>query len=406
MSRAGSPTVRGPGADAVWRRLRWPLVVLLLVLAASAVIGLVGSGPPRGELDPAAADPAGSRALAMLLADRGVPVVRATGVSAALDRAGRPGTLLVPFPDRVPADQLARLAAAYSGDRLVLVGPGRRALAALRVDPMPHGTAPVARRDPDCGLPAADTAGDADLGGTVYDPAGGTGCYPAAGGSTLVVTDRADGGRLVLVGAGDLMQNRRLDRRGNAALSLLLLGVDGSARGPAERVVWLMSGPGSAATGPPSLVDIAPRWLVLGAAQLLLASLVVALWRGRRLGPPVTEPLPVVVRAAETVEGRARLYRRAGARGHAAEALRAGALARLVPRLGLGVDPAPAATAAAVSARTGAAEPGAVLFGPPPADDAGLVRLADQLDAVVTATLATPTPHRHAAVSTVEDEHH
>ena len=46
--------------------------------------------------------------------------------------------------------------------------------------------------------------------------------------------------------------------------------------------------------------------------------LLLALWRARRLGPVVAEPLPVVVRAAETVEGRARLYRRGGARGQAA----------------------------------------------------------------------------------------
>ncbi|WP_217991162.1 hypothetical protein [Mobilicoccus massiliensis] len=45
---------------------------------------------------------------------------------------------------------------------------------------------------------------------------------------------------------------------------------------------------------------------------MTLTLLALALWRGRRLGPLVTEPLPVAVPADETTRARARLYRRAG----------------------------------------------------------------------------------------------
>jgi hypothetical protein len=136
------------------------------------------------------------------------------------------------------------------------------------------------------------------------------------------------------------------------------------------------------------------------ALQLLLAGLLLALWRGRRLGPPVTEPLPVVVRAAEAVEGRSRLYRRAQARDRAAAALRSGALARMVPRLGIdaagAMEPPPDAVVAAVAARSGRrdADVHAVLYGPPPADDAGLVALADALDSMVRATLDPEVTHQ------------
>jgi hypothetical protein len=96
----------------------------------------------------------------------------------------------------------------------------------------------------------------------------------------------------------------------------------------------------------------------------------------------VAEPLPVGVRAAETVEGRARLYRRAGARDTAAEALRAGLRSRLVPLLGQPARSEPPAVVDAVAARSRRTPPevAALLYGAAPADDAALVRLADELD--------------------------
>ena len=84
-------------------------------------------------------------------------------------------------------------------------------------------------------------------------------------------------------------------------------------------------------TAATDLSDLLPPWVGIVVAQLVVAVLVAALWRGRRLGPVVAEPLPVAVRAAETTEGRARLYRRRRARGRAADHLRA---ASLSPALG------------------------------------------------------------------------
>jgi hypothetical protein len=98
----------------------------------------------------------------------------------------------------------------------------------------------------------------------------------------------------------------------------------------------------------------------------------------------VAEPLPVVVRAAEAVEGRSRLYRAARARGTAADALRAGTRDRVVRRLGLSVDTGRAGVVDAVSWRTGRdpAEVDALLYGAAPGEDAALVRLADDLSAL------------------------
>ena len=79
--------------------------------------------------------------------------------------------------------------------------------------------------------------------------------------------------------------------------------------------------------------------------------LLVALWKGRRIGPLVAERLPVVVRASETVEGRGRLYRSRRARDRAADALRTATLQRLLPRLGLGANAAAAGGRARPSRR-------------------------------------------------------
>ena len=121
-------------------------------------------------------------------------------------------------------------------------------------------------------------------------------------------------------------------------------------------------------------------WIVL---QLCLVVLLVALWKGRRIGPLVAERLPVVVRASETVEGRGRLYRSRRASDRAAEALRTATLQRLLPRLGLGPNAAPPAIVAAVVGRSRprpGVSCGTLLFGPPPATDADLVNLAHALD--------------------------
>lgn len=109
-----------------------------------------------------------------------------------------------------------------------------------------------------------------------------------------------------------------------------------------------------------------------------------AIWRARRLGPLVAERLPVAIRASESTEGRARLYRRANARDRAADSLRAATRTRIAPLIGVSPRDAhsPVTLIPAVSARlsTTGSVLQAVLFGPVPSDDAALVQLADQLD--------------------------
>jgi len=114
-----------------------------------------------------------------------------------------------------------------------------------------------------------------------------------------------------------------------------------------------------------------------------VAGVALILWRARRLGPLAREPLPVEVKAVETTRNLGRLYRRAGDRAHAAEALRAAARARLAERLRLPHGVSPDRLVDDVATRTGrpAAEIEA-LIGPtayPPGDDRALATIAHHL---------------------------
>ncbi|MDQ6874592.1 MAG: DUF4350 domain-containing protein, partial [Actinomycetota bacterium] len=292
-------------------------------------------------------------------------------------------TVFLPFADYESPESLRRLTELPASVRLVVVDPSPGALRELTTELALSGNGPVKLQSPGCDDPVATTAGDADTGGSRYrlvGTEGGPRCY----GGSLVTARSTAGQAVVAVGTPDPFTNDRLAANGNAALTLGLLGTG-------DAVWWVLPGPsGSAGAGQRrSLLQVLPRWVGPALWELALVFVLLALWRGRRLGPVVTEPLPVVVRAAETVEGRARLYRRARARDSTSDALREGARARLVPFLGLGADPAPAVLVESVAGRTRRtpAEVGALLFGAAPSDDPGLVRLAGALDQLVRSAL-------------------
>jgi hypothetical protein len=212
-------------------------------------------------------------------------------------------------------------------------------------------------------------------------------CYPASlapGKSAAApafpsLVRYASTGRLITVlGSGSGLANQQLGSDGNAALAMNLLS-------SSSRVIWLVPGPrplAARAPGGRSVASLIPEPVYAVVIQLGIVVLLTALWRMRRLGPLVAEPLPAVVRACETVQGHGRLYRSRRARDRAAAALRGAALGRIAARLGLPRGTPPQATCGELASRTGrgADEIRAVLFGPVPADDAALVRLATDLD--------------------------
>ncbi|WP_232827233.1 DUF4350 domain-containing protein [Jiangella endophytica] len=385
-SRPLDPT----GADH-WRRWRRPLAIVVLLLLTAVILGVVQSRASRGYLDPEGVDNPGARALARLLTEQGVDVAPVRTNADAVAAAGPDDTVLVTVPDLLTPTQIDRLV--DTGARLVLVA------AELRVPDYAPGLSAVlvgapGSADPHCDLPVAERSGSARLGGLGYtgdvSRSEGAACYPVDGEPALAVTATESGGQVVLLGTADPLTNEYLDDDGNAALALGLLGAS-------ERLVWYRPVPEQDADAPGAFTDELPGWVRAGAWQLAIAALLAAVWRARRLGRLVPEPLPVVVRASETTEGRARLYRRGRSREHAAELLRAAAIRRLAATAHLPDGEAgPGAvdaliTTLAYRTRRPAAEIAALLTGPPPADDAALVRLADDLDALENAGVPRAT---------------
>jgi hypothetical protein len=367
-----------------WRRARYWLVLAAAVVIGAILVGTLSDHPGR-PLDPASAHKDGSKALARLLRTSGTAITTTSSVTTASRRGIVAATVVVTAPDDYSSGQLRQLADAAA--RLVLVRPGTRAVGALAPGVEPGGDTTLAAF-PDCAEAGAAAAGPVSMPGdaVAYEGAGRdiVSCYRGV----LLVSPR-----LVILGSADALRNDHLDDRGVAALDVNAITDSRRVRS----VVWLLPGADTAGPGPASIWALFPDGAHRAFVGLIVLGVLIVVWRARRLGAVVTEPLPVVVRSAELVEGHGRLYLRAGARDRAAAALRHAAAVRLASRLGLprGVRAEEVGVAAAPLVGRSPAEVVAVLAGPPPADDAGLMRLAHDLDHLEAAASGAPNEGNH-----------
>lgn len=364
-------------------RMVWVVALLLVAgLLALAVTALVQRSAHRGDvLDPANPGREGARALASVLDQRGVPVRVARDQAALLD--GPPPdaatTVLVTRPGQLSRETADTLLERTRGARrLVLVEPGPFVLDALDLPVAAHGGAsPEHGVDARCtldGLSADDTITPA---GTAYDSSapGAVPCFAFdRGAALLALPPTAERPEVVVLGDGAILRNSEVTRLDNAGVAVRLLG-----RG--DRLVWYL----------PSVLDISgvdstptsalPKAVGPLLFLAVLGLLALVLWRGRRFGPLVTEPLPAVVKAIETTQSRGRLYRKARDTARAAQALRERSSRRLAAYLGLPASAGGAAVVAAVSAAL-QRDPESVrslLAGPAPTTEAALLSLANDL---------------------------
>jgi hypothetical protein len=376
--------IGGALLSAWWRRWRSWLIIGLIVVLGGLSIAVLHQPPPDPNLNPYLnpdqVSATGTHALADILAGLGHQVITVTSVPVAERAATRGSTLVITSPRLLSAAALAALGRVQAD--VVLVEPDPVALAAV-ADPVGliEVTEPVVVTAPACGLRAAAVAGTADMGGEeLVVPNSSTAakeCYPGTSGPTLVQV-LVRGRTVTVLGTGAPLTNAKLASEGNAALAINLL--------PSHRIVWLVPDfrtvTAAARTGAKTFASLLPLAAYLVTIQLVIAALLAAAWRGRRLGQLVAEPLPVVVRAAETTEGHGRLYQARHAGAQAAEALRSAVRSRVERAVGLPPGSGKDAVIGALAQRSaiGAARISELLYGPAPQNDQALVTLARDLD--------------------------
>jgi len=369
---------------------RWAVAALwaLLVLVTATVLALIAAGGQQrtDPLDPENPEPVGARAVARVLEQHGVTVDVVRSQAALLRQDLDRATLVVPDSGQLSGrNAQGALRAARGATDVVLLSPAQDLLTdlGLPLETRPAGGGAVEADCVGANGPRLDTRltlSDVDrvLTLTSAQP-GATTCFRDSDGHHWVHLPPA-GSRppVTVVGARDFITNGSVTDADNAAVALRLLG-------QADHLIWYVPSVADVAaddtTLPPAL---APAWLKPSLWLLGSAVLALCLWRGRRLGRLVTEPLPVVVRAVETTESRGRLYRRARDRSRVVTVLQSATTRRLTSYLGLqsGTDVrAVAAAAASVSGRR--YDDVLRLLGPATVpDDASMLELATSLAAL------------------------
>lgn len=365
------------------KRLLIAGVIALALFAGIVVLGvMLPTSPDRLPYSATNPRPNGTRALAQVLGANGVTVTQVTTLAAAT-AAPAGSTLVVVLTDDLSDSATAALM--HVPADLVVVYPGV-AESFTVADLAAHRVMTADR------WASSDAAGcsdpDAQAAGSITDDSNWALESPSSRVTTCFVNDdrtalyadlTTDTHRVTILTGRTWLQNGTITEQGNAALALRAFG-----RHP--QLTWYLPGEDVKDAGDTDeqgfdLFDLLPPWSRPVFAVLLVAGAAAALWRGRRFGALVKEPMPVEVPASEASSGLAGLYRQAGARGHAAAALRAAAIMRVSARLGLSASASPQTVVERIAQASGA-DPGALnalLYGTPPATDQELADLAHTL---------------------------
>jgi uncharacterized protein DUF4350 len=332
--------------------------LLVALLAVGAILSV-----PQGTND----GPGGTLALERFLKGMGVDV-----------RSGETpperGTFFLLHDLREASEAGALLSWVSGGGRLVVAQPDSEVLAAAGVTP----SSPIGSRAPEVlrpGCVAPEAAGvealavDPREAGFSDLPPRAVGCFPGPSGEPFLVVVPRGSGEVVGLGGPSPLTNELLAAQKNAAWVLRLFPGDGP-------VVFGPPLPAGMGEGR-GLWGSLPAGAKAVAAVLMLAALLFAAARGRRLGRPVDEEPLTVIPASQLAHAAANLYRNARATGHAGGLLRGAAAWRLARRLGLpSADPGSVGDALA---RDGLPYGPEVLGGSGPRDDDELVALGEQV---------------------------
>jgi hypothetical protein len=343
----------------------------VLLLGVLALLAILVAGPRHGKgppLDPDSTGPDGLRGLVLLLRDRGAHVNVTGSISS------RETTALLADDQMGDAQRDDVRDWVRAGGTLLVADPNSplAGVAGFRQ----WGGGPLARQ---CDLPVfRETERIESPQGIMFDTdsPGLSACFTDQ--NRAFVVARSEGsGTVVALGSPAPLVNSHLGRLDNSVLAVSVL-----APRPGTAVAVLKRSP--VGGGRTSVRDLISPRLKLGFLELLIAFLVVCLWRARRLGRPVLEPQPVELAGSELVAAVGNLLQQAHRRGQAAQLLQGELRRTLASRLSLARDTPPEVVAEVAAARTGIdkARILAALTAPAPADEGALVALAQETEAV------------------------
>jgi hypothetical protein len=378
-----------PRTPRTYGRPRWltPVIVVVVLMTSALALTVLATGPQANtdDLDPANPGFNGAQGLAHVLSNHGVKVSVVRSQRELLDQSVDANTTVAITSTASLSATTARAALAHtvSAASLVLLDADPEVTKGMGLPVDSHLTdltnVTASCRGTVVGKDIQLAQADRSYTPTAKDSTAKT-CFPDKinGGSALVALPAAEGRpSVILIGGESLISNGLILNSDNAAIALHLFG-------QTDRLIWYV----------PSLADIAategtsraitPAWFQPAVALGTSAVVLLCLWRGRRLGPLVTEPLPVIVRAVETTESRARMYRHCGDRTRALAVLQQATRRRLASHLGLSPNCDVSSLAAASAAVSGREYHDVLdlLDSPTAPDDSSLLERANTLSAL------------------------
>lgn len=319
----------------------WLLLLVLGLLSVALVQALSDEDMDRFGLENTSLD--GYAALSEVLQDNRVQIHSAPSAEIARELLGEhpEAPLVVVSTGEVPDDAFLENLR-KGGDRpVVLLSESFELFGALSPEGAERyagahpggGSGSALQAGAQCPVDAAVNAGTVQAPGALFysdSPGCFTGFTDDAGDAQMLIESEAG----LFFGGPSAFTNQNITDAGHAALALWLFGAE-------DDLIWYTPMSLDTLDGEQwaSPMDFLPDWVLPLAWWLLLCVLVMMLVLGRRPGPVVAEPLPVQVPAAETAEGRGRMYQSANAVAASAQTLRSAHLIRLARLLRLGTAP-------------------------------------------------------------------
>jgi hypothetical protein len=366
------------------RRWLTPVIVIVLLVAAALGSTVLGRSAQQNtdDLDPANPGYSGAQGLARTLGNHGVAVTVVRSQRELLDQTIDGATTVAITGTMQLSGRTARTALKHSAPAagLVLLDADRAVTAGMG---LPVDSHRAELTNVAAGCPGAEVGESFRIAQATraYTPTANSStasiCFPDkvnGGGALLSLPATAGRPPVTLVGDDTLITNGDILHADNAAIALRLFG-------HSNRLIWYVPSLGDISAADSTARSIAPSWFQPGLVLAASAVVLLCLWRGRRLGRLVIEPLPVVVRAVETTESRGRMYRKSRDRARALAVLQLATRRRLAAYLGLSASSAVSSVAAASAAVSGRDyhDVLSLLDSPAAHDDSSLLELANTL---------------------------